>query len=123
MTRDDFIKRVEIAVYESSIKGTLSLLIKPPGRRPSSSLAGISKWYNVLSTEDKERIHSIVQLAARTAVFAMLTVLDGVTSVRGAGEEIGSFELRYTQGTESVLLNDPRSELLHDLFASRVPPA
>jgi hypothetical protein len=123
MTSAEFIRRIQIAVYESSIDGTVSLLEKPPGRRPSPSLVALSQWYNNLPSSDKERVRASIQLAVRTAVFGILTVLDGVRSIREAGEEKGSLNLRYTAGTESVLLNSPDSELLHDIFASLVPPA
>jgi hypothetical protein len=53
----------------------------------------------------------------------MLTVLDGVTSIRRAEEEDGAFELRYQREGQSALLNDPNGEFLHDLFAQQVPPA
>jgi hypothetical protein len=55
-------------------------------------------------------------------VFEILAILDGVSSIREAGEEPGSFELKYTAGSESVLLNAPVGEFLHDLFAGEVPP-
>jgi hypothetical protein len=121
MTNAEFINRLKIAVYESSIKGTLSLLEKSPGRSPSPSLVALSQWYNHLSIHDKECAQATIQLSVRASVFQMLTVLDGVTSLREAGEENGSLELRYNSGAESVLLNDPAGEMLHDIFASIVP--
>jgi hypothetical protein len=45
MTSTDFISRIVIAVYKSSIEGTLSLLENPPGRRPSQNLVSLSQWY------------------------------------------------------------------------------
>jgi hypothetical protein len=123
MTSFDFIKRLQMVVYQSAIDGTLSLLEKPPGRRPSPNLVVISQWYNQLPVREKENICATIQLAVRASVFGMLTVLDGVTSIREPGEERGFLELRYKTGAESVLLNNPGGELLHDLFAGEIPPA
>ena len=123
MTSIEFIQRIQKVVYESSIEGCLSLLEEPPGRRPSASVVGLSQWFNQLLAADRDNVRASIQLAARAAVFAMLTVLDGVTSIREVGEEVGFFELRYITGAECVLLNDPASEPLHDLFAEEVPPA
>ncbi len=122
MTSADFIQRVRIAVYESAIAGTLSLLHNPPGRRPSDALVELSQWFNQHSPDDKERIRGIIQLAVRDAVFEILTVLDGMSAIRKADEEIGFLELRYTTKGQSFLLNDPGGDPLHDLFAEQVPP-
>jgi hypothetical protein len=119
MTSAEFVRRIRVAVYEASVEDVLSILDRPPGRHPLSSLTELSGWYNWLSIPDKERVRDVVRLAARTAVFEMLTVLDGVTSIRETGEDAGSLELRYRSGGQSVLLNRPAGELLHDLFAQQ----
>lgn len=122
MMAEDFIKRVQMAVYDSTIQGALSLLEKPPGRRPSPGLVRLSQWFNRLSPEDREHVRGVIQMAAGDAVFGMLTVLDGERSIREAGEPLGVLELRYRAGEQSILLNDPAAPPLHDLFAEQVPP-
>jgi hypothetical protein len=122
MTSEEFTQRIRQAVYESSTEGVIRLLERPPGRRPSQTLVALSQWFNQLPQSEKEQVRATVKLAARAAVFGMLTVLDGVTSIREAGEDTGSLELRYTTEAASVLLNDPAGEYLHDLFAEQVPP-
>lgn len=122
MTSEEFIKRIKIAVYQTSIDSTLSLLDKPSGRRPWSSRIALSKWYNQLSVSDKVQVRETIKIAVRTTVLGILEVLDGVRSVRKAEEETGSLELRYSVGTESTLLNGRENDFLHDLFASEVPP-
>jgi hypothetical protein len=52
----------------------------------------------------------------------MLAVLDGVRSIHETSENAGRLELKYTIGSESTLINDPRGEFLHDLIAAEVPP-
>lgn len=121
MTSEEFVKRVQIAVYESTIKGALSLLEKPPGRRPSPGLVELSQWFNELSAEDKEHVRAAIQLAAGNAVFGMLVVLDGERSIREADEPLGLLELRHNTEGQSVLLNDPEGEPLHDIFRALIP--
>jgi hypothetical protein len=121
MTSDEFVDRIRKAVYDSAVEDSLSLLQHPPGRRPSSTLLELSRWFNQLPNSDQERIHATVQLAVGQAVFGMLTVLDGDRSIRQLGET-GLLQLLYTQDNRSVLLNDPHREALHDLFAKQVPP-
>jgi hypothetical protein len=122
MNSEEFVKRIQAVVYHPSIQECLSLLEKPPGRRPSAALVELSGWYRQLSSDDKQQVRAIIQLAVRAAVFEMLTVLDGVTSIKEAGEKTGTLELRYITEDESVLLNGPSGEFLHDLFAQRIPP-
>ena len=85
-------------------------------------LVEISQWFNGLLPEDREHVHRAIQMAARAAVFEMFAVLDGVTAIREATEPLGRLELRYRVGEHSILLNDPATAPLHDLFAEQVPP-
>jgi hypothetical protein len=121
MTNEEFVKRVQMSVYESTIKGALSLLENPPGRRPSPGLVKLSQWFNKLSSEDREHVRAAIQLAVGNAVFGMLVVLDGERAIREAGEPQGLLELRYNTEDQSVLLNDPEGEPLHDIFCALVP--
>jgi hypothetical protein len=123
MTSEEFVKRIQVAVYDSATRGALSLLERPPGRRPSQALVRLSHWFNGLSPQDKEHIRSIIQMAVGNAVFGMLTVLDGERSIRKTKEETGALELYYRMEGQSVLLNDPEGEPLHDIFGALVPPA
>jgi hypothetical protein len=119
MTQEEFIAGIRRAVYESAIKGTLSIIQKPPGRRPSDHLVNLSNWVAGLSDTNKIHLEAIVELAARQAVFGMLAVLDGVRRVEGE-EMDGSFELWFKKGEEEILLNAPNGEYLHDLFNQQI---
>ena len=123
MTSDDFVRLIRDTVYAVAVKDVETLLASPPGRRPPPSLIELSQWHEGLSGEDRQRVHMTTQLAARAAVFGFFAVLDGVTSIRDAGETGGLIELRYIENGESVLLNAPTGALLHDLFAAAVPMA
>jgi hypothetical protein len=122
MNSEEFVDRIRIAVYDGSVTTALSILDKPPGRNPSMSQINNSTWYHQLSPEESVRLKSVIRDAVRGAVFSMLCVLDGVASIRKHGEEVGSLELRYVCGSESVLLNPEEGEMLHDSFAGLVPP-
>ncbi len=122
MNSEEFVRRIHVAVYESSIKGCLSLLEKPPGRRPHAGLVELSRWFNQLPPDDRDYVREIIQLSVRSGVFGMLTVLDGVTSIWESEEEMGTLELRYNTAQESSVLTPPTGEFLHDIFAGLVPP-
>ena len=122
MTNEQFITGIRKAVYEPTVDGIVSLLKKPPGRRASPNLVALSAWFNQLAPEDRERVRAAIQLAARQAVFGMLAVLDGVRSITETAGEAGSLELRSTNQSGTILLNDPAAVALHDLFAEQVSP-
>ena len=122
MTSEEFVKRIRLVVYDATVEGTVSLLEEPPGRCPSPGLVRLSQWFNRLSPEDKDYVRGIIEMAAGGAVFHMLTVLDGDLAILTAEEKHGSLELRYNTREQSVLLNAPTGEPLHDIFGGLVPP-
>ena len=122
MTPQEFVESVTQVVFKSTVAGCLSLMQKPPGRRPSPQLQALSQWFNELSDSDRSRVQDAISLAARQSVFGLLAVLDGVRQVEES-ETKGTLELRYLKGGESQLLNDPGAEQLHDIFNQIVPPA
>jgi hypothetical protein len=122
MTPEEFVRRIEISVYQSTVDGVQQILEQPPGRRPSPGLVALSQGFNQLSTDDKECVREIIGLAVRDALFGMFAVLDGVRSIREDGESLGELELRYVVDGRSFRINDTKGEFLHDLFAMRVPP-
>jgi hypothetical protein len=92
MTSEEFVGRIQVAVYDSSVEGCVLTLEDPPGRRPSTALVGLSQWFTALSSKEKARVRATIQLAVRSAIFGMLTVLDGVTSIRTDEEEVPTLE-------------------------------
>lgn len=122
MTPIDFIFKIKQVVYQSAVKGSVALLQKPPGRKPSSELRALSKWYNQLGEPDKEMVYSVIKLAAKQTTFGMLAVLDGVRQIDENNPK-GVLELYYTKDSQKVLLNDPNVDNLHELFNRQVPPS
>lgn len=121
MTSYDFVKRIEIAVHDSAINGTVSLLQRVPGRKPSPNLVQLSQWFNGLRPDDQESVREVIKLAVGNAVFGMLVVLDGDRSISKPDDLLGTIELRYNTEGQSVLLNDPSGEPLHDIFSAEWP--
>ena len=121
MTAIEFIKCIKQVVYDSSVNGCVSLLQKPPGRKPSEKLVELSRYVNQLSEYDKEMMYSIIKLASSQAIFGLLAVIDGVRQFEDS-ESKGSFDLRFNKDGNSVIINDPNEEYLHDLFNQQVPP-
>ena len=122
MTTTEFVEKIRQVVYNSTVTGCLSLMQKPPGRKPSPQLAALSQWFNQLSESDKGKVRDVIELAARQSVFGVFAVLDGVRQVEDT-ESKGILELRHLKDGQSQLLNDPNAEPLHDIFNQIVPPA
>lgn len=120
MTPEEFITKIKEVVYESAIRGSLSLIQKPSGRNPPANLVALSQWFSGLSEADKKTVKTAITLAARQAVFGMLAVLDGVRQIENPSEN-GMLELRYVNNNEIRLLNDPNADSLHDLFNREAP--
>jgi len=122
MTPKELVERIKQVVYNTTVTGCLALMENVPGRRPSSQLVALSQWFNQLPDDDKQKVRSAIELAARQSVFGMFAVLDGVRQVEDT-ERKGTLELRYLKDGQSKLLNDPNAELLHDIFNQIVPPS
>jgi hypothetical protein len=115
MTPDQFINSVRQVVYESAIEGTLSLISKPPGRKPPENLTTVSNWFRQLSENDQEIFKHAIAIAAHQATFGLLAVLDGVRPIEDSSVK-GTLELHYVRNNQRTLLNAPNAEALHDLF-------
>lgn len=121
MTATEFILIIKQVVHDSTVNGCISLLEKPPGRKPSAKLVELSHWFNQLNDQDKEMIHSIIELASRQAIFGLLAVIDGVRQIEDSKSK-GTLELRFNEVGNSLIINDPNEEYLHNLFNQQVPP-
>ncbi|HEY6036206.1 MAG TPA: hypothetical protein VIV58_18145, partial [Kofleriaceae bacterium] len=94
MTAEQFVDAIQKVVLEASVKDTVAVLERPPGRSPSRELLELSAWFNGLGASDREMVQRTFKEVAHAAVFGFLVVLDGsraVTSDRGPRH----FELRY----------------------------
>jgi len=115
MTPQYFTTKIRQVVYEPAINETLSLIQKPPGRKPLENLVALSQWFATLSDTDKRNLEKAIAVAVHQATFGMLAVIDGVRQIEDSPSK-GILELHYKKDGQDVLLNATNSEYLHDLF-------
>lgn len=119
MNRVEFVKAVKLTVYDAVIEDSLSLLAKPPGRRPPKELCDLSAWFNSLTDEDKRMVRLVIELATQQSVFGFFAVLDGIRVVED-GPDRGSIQLSHVHGSTAVALNGDSGPYLHDLFNQEI---
>lgn len=117
MNQTEFISGIKIAVADSAIESMNSTLTAPAGREPADHIVQLSKWYNALNASDRQAVNKIIQETIDTTVFGFLCVLDSVRTIEKSKDK-GVFKLYYHKKDESVLLNDPDEDYLHDLWES-----
>jgi hypothetical protein len=115
MTTEEFIRVLKIQTSDSAVSGTISLLERPPGRKPAEYLIKLSNWYAGLAEADRSFVRDVIRESAESAVFGFLCALDGVRAMED-GPEKGEFKLTYSKGGFDLLLNDPAAEYLHDIY-------
>jgi hypothetical protein len=106
----NFIDIIKHSVRDAVVSGTLRILQRPPGRRPSAELTENSLWYEA----QRARLSSVIQFAVDQAVFGFLYVIDGVRVIENA-ESKGRLELRYIR-EKTTVLNPPDGPMLHDMY-------
>ena len=119
MSPPEFIDAVKIGVHDAAIAGMETSLESPSGRSPAPSIIKASHWFNSLKDEEKDALRKIISLSVHSAVFGMLTILDGVRAVEDR-EDKGRLVLDFVNTAGVVRLNDPNGEMLHDIYQSRV---
>ncbi len=110
-----FVEILRKVVQEQSVNDTIENLEEPPGKNPPSELKELSLFFNGLSEKQKETFKKVLHQTAEMTFFGMLCVLDGVRVIE-SGDDKGSLELWYRKGEDTMLLNDPDEEYLHDLI-------
>ena len=115
MDTDNFIEYLKRHIRDSSIQDTISILDKPPGRRPPQKIKELSNWYHSMSMDDKEKLKEVVTEAIHSSLFGFLCVLDGVRAIEDS-EIKGRLELYYSRDTQKALINKEDDEYLHDKY-------
>jgi hypothetical protein len=100
---EDFVAALRAAVFDPTVKGVMSNLAQPPGRRPSESLREASQWFNGLSEADRRFVHYVVRDATHAALFGVLTLLDGVRALDDPPHGALRLTLVAPDGRESLL--------------------
>lgn len=115
MNRECFVDAVRIAVQDAVVTGTISMLSRPPGRKPMADVVALSEWYKALPSPDRQKLERVIEMTAKTTVFQLLCVLDGVVAIEDRPDK-GTLDLRYRRGDMDISLNDAAGALLHELF-------
>jgi hypothetical protein len=115
MNAAEFVAAIRSEVQDSATEEVMSLLQRPPGRRPAPALATLSQWFNGLSEADRQRVKEVAALASHQAVFGFLAVLDGARVIEDPADR-GTLELRHVKAGQPTLLNGPSGPLLHDIL-------
>ncbi|PYY13392.1 MAG: hypothetical protein DMG60_22060 [Acidobacteria bacterium] len=115
MNRKEWIAQLKEKTSDAAAESTFASLKKSPGRRPSQQKVELSAWFDQLAEQDKHRVAQVIKEAAEQATFNFLYVLDE----RGDADSTradGHLELRYFRDSQSILINDPEDEPLHDIY-------
>jgi hypothetical protein len=120
MTKKEFISAINATVVHESISSVEKNLVAPPGRQPSEQLIKLSHWFNGLNEKDKSYVKDLITESVEMATFSFLCVLDGVRAIDNYNSErenlLPALILKYKKGNQTVWLNDPEDDYLHDLF-------
>lgn len=114
MERTEFVSALETVACQGAIKGVVSSLVQPAGRRPNPELLKLSEWFRALAAEDKQAVNRVIEMTASQALYNVLLALDGLVAIESA-EEKGVLELIYRKGEEVIRLNNPDEEALSSL--------
>jgi hypothetical protein len=116
MKAQEFVDAVRTLVMDAAVEDTVSLLEKPPGKKPQQELVELSRWWHGLPDADRVFAKRMLAFAARQAVFGLFSVLDGARSVTRSNAATDYFELRHIHGTSVDILGGPSGEPLHELL-------
>ena len=114
MDQDEFFKEL-LSGCELAEMGVIRDLVEgPPGREPLPTDVMLHKWYQNLDFKGRENVQLLIRLAARSALFGFMEVLDGDTGY--ANERTGMYELHFVNEELDVVLNGPANAPLHESF-------
>jgi len=115
-----FVEGVIAAVYRAAVEGTIRVMTNPPGGEPDRRLIDLSNWYRGLSPLQQERAQRLIAFAVDSAVFGMLTALDGNRRVLPPATGTGELILDLKTDNQRRRINEGAP--LHDLYRAAVSP-
>jgi hypothetical protein len=114
-----FVSLVVSSVRNPALQSTFDTLRHPPGREPAAELLQLAHWFRGLPEADRRMAARVVAFAVDSALFGVMSLLDGVRSVNprpGVSQRLWLHaELEHGRRR---LLNDPNgaNPELHDLY-------
>jgi hypothetical protein len=115
-----FVDGMIAAVYHAAVDGTIRVMTNPPGRKPDRRLVDLSNWYRGLSPPHQERAQRLIAFAVDSAVFGILTALDGSRRVLPPATRTGELILELKTDKQRRRINEGAP--LHDLYRAAVSP-
>jgi hypothetical protein len=111
-----FVDGLSRLAMDEIIPQILRILEDPPGRAPNIELVWISSWFHQLSEEERSTFVDALRMAAKSVLFSVLAVLDGVSSPLSGFSSSGEFQLLWVDKQVRVQLTNSGDGLLHDLL-------
>jgi len=121
MDSEKFVEAVREHAMVAAVADTMTYAQSPPGRRVLEDTRRRAEWIRSREPSELRYIEELVQLAAHTATFGVLAILDGVRSLDDS-ESRGKFILIYEEDDRRTVLNPEGGDFLHDIFNSEQPP-
>ena len=117
---ESFVRALEKVVRDGAVSDATSMMTLPPGRKPAERIKEVATWYSRLSEPDQEMVRTALGLAADSALFGFLCVLDGARTLK-TGDSNGFFRLLYVNGVgDDRALTGPGEPSLHEFFQKSV---
>ena len=116
MKAQEFVDAIQKVVLDATGAGIVSILLRPPGRRPAAEIMELSRWFNGLSRQDKSMIERLLRVAVRHSIFGLFEVLDGSLKVDPSATADDYFELRHVHRGGTDILSGPKGAALHELL-------
>ena len=116
MNREEFVRELKQNCSKAAVSDCITMLDKPPGRKPEQNLLNLSEWFKALSGPDRACVIEAMRMAADTTLFGVLCVLDGVRSIESTSEKT-QFTLHASKAGEVTVLS-PSDDFLHDILRS-----
>lgn len=114
MTPEYFVAALKTHCADAAVADCVSLLERPPGRKPAVELVALSQWFKSLPEGDRRSVVSAMRMASEATLFGVLSVLDGVRSVED-GADKSDFGITATKGGVTEVIA-PHETYLHDLL-------
>lgn len=120
MDKDAFVSHLVAEICDGSAAGLLAHRENPVGRGVKPAQRELADWIRTRSEEDRARILFLMDDMLRHTVFGMLLMFDDADIYRD-GEVAGTLRLEYRETDATSHLNEPKGEMLHDIFNALMP--
>lgn len=126
---EEFIQRVIMSGYESSLKGIQALLKDGPiGTAPRVEDVELHEWYKDLTEENKLMLEKVIKETSFRTLFGCLVIIDNLSMgypIKGEVSDFAIYIQSYpdeasrlqNQPKESIRINHPKNNFsLHDMI-------